>query len=69
MPYICYARQPQRCKGAQGQNASASRSVGRKALTRLPCDLLYREVTMVEVKEVLRLWRAGLLKKPVAVDN
>lgn len=29
---------------------------------------MYREVTMVEVKEVLRLWRAGLATKRVAVQ-
>ena len=29
---------------------------------------MYREVTMVEVKEVLRLWRAGLPKKRVAAQ-
>ena len=27
---------------------------------------MYREVTMVEVKEVLRLWRAGLPRKRLA---
>lgn len=29
---------------------------------------MYREVTMVEVKEVLRLWRAGLPKKRIAAQ-
>ena len=29
---------------------------------------MYREVTMVEVKEVLRLWRAGLPRKRLAAQ-
>src|SRR5258706_15884551 len=28
--------------------------------------MAYREVTMVEIKEVLRLWRAGIKKKRIA---
>lgn len=28
--------------------------------------MAYREVTMVEIKEVLRLWRAGTKKKRIA---
>ena len=28
--------------------------------------MAYREVTMVEIKEVLRLWRAGFKKKRIA---
>ncbi len=28
--------------------------------------MAYREVTMIEVKEVLRLWRAGTPKKRIA---
>ena len=29
---------------------------------------MFREVTMIEVREVLRLWRAGLPKKRVAAQ-
>ena len=29
-------------------------------------DVAFREVTMVEIREVLRLWRAGRGKKPIA---
>jgi hypothetical protein len=28
--------------------------------------MAYREVTMVEIKEVIRLWRAGIKKKRIA---
>ena len=30
--------------------------------------MAYREVTMVEIKEVLRLWRAGAKKKRIAAQ-
>jgi len=30
--------------------------------------MAYREVTMVEIKEVLRLWRAGSKKKQIAAQ-
>jgi hypothetical protein len=30
--------------------------------------MAYREVTMVEIKEVLRLWRAGTPKKRIAAQ-
>jgi hypothetical protein len=30
--------------------------------------MAYREVTMVEIKEVLRLWRAGVKKKRIAAQ-